>query len=155
LLLHTPDNPIVPVEHGRYLATHIAEAAFVELRGAFHDHGSKGAAGAIFDEIALSFTGERPEVEVDRILTTVLFTDNVGSTERAYQMGDRAWRSLLDAHDKPCVQNSDGSEAARSIRQETDSSLPSTDRAERFVARGRSSRPRLTSASTSDRTTHR
>jgi class 3 adenylate cyclase len=45
-------------------------------------------------------TGERPEVEVDRILTTLLFTDIVASTERLATMGDQAWRSLLDAHDR-------------------------------------------------------
>jgi class 3 adenylate cyclase len=45
-------------------------------------------------------TGERPKVEVDRILTTLLFTDIVSSTERAASMGDQAWRSLLDAHDR-------------------------------------------------------
>jgi class 3 adenylate cyclase len=48
--------------------------------------------------IAEFVTGQRP-VEVERILTTVLFTDIVGSTERAAALGDRRWRSLLDAHD--------------------------------------------------------
>jgi class 3 adenylate cyclase len=42
--------------------------------------------------------GERP-VEINRILTTILFTDIVGSTERAASLGDHSWRSLLDAHD--------------------------------------------------------
>jgi class 3 adenylate cyclase len=45
-------------------------------------------------------TGERPPVEVDRILTTLLFTDIVASTERAASLGDQVWRSLLDAHDR-------------------------------------------------------
>jgi class 3 adenylate cyclase len=45
-------------------------------------------------------TGERPVIEIDRVLTTVLFTDIVASTERAASMGDRRWRSLLDAHDQ-------------------------------------------------------
>ena len=45
-------------------------------------------------------TGERPVIEVDRILTTVLFTDIVSSTERAASLGDKGWRSLLDAHDR-------------------------------------------------------
>jgi class 3 adenylate cyclase len=52
------------------------------------------------EEIVEFLTGERPEVEVDRILTTLLFTDIVASTERAAAMGDKAWRSLLDAHDR-------------------------------------------------------
>ena len=45
-------------------------------------------------------TGERPEVEIERILTTVLFTDIVGSTNQAASVGDRRWRALLDAHDQ-------------------------------------------------------
>jgi class 3 adenylate cyclase len=52
------------------------------------------------DEVALFLTGERQDVEVNRILTTVMFTDIVGSTEQVSQMGDRAWRLLLDAHDR-------------------------------------------------------
>lgn len=52
------------------------------------------------DEVAEFLTGERPAVEVERILTTVLFTDIVGSTVRAASLGDQRWRSLLDTHDK-------------------------------------------------------
>ena len=51
-------------------------------------------------DIAEFLTGERPPVEVERILTTVLFTDIVGSTARAASLGDQLWRSLLDAHDR-------------------------------------------------------
>jgi class 3 adenylate cyclase len=32
-------------------------------------------------------------------LKTVLFTDIVGSTQRAAEIGDHRWRALLDAHD--------------------------------------------------------
>jgi class 3 adenylate cyclase len=52
------------------------------------------------DEVAEFLTGERPVVEIERILTTVLFTDIVGSTAQAASLGDQRWRSLLDAHDK-------------------------------------------------------
>jgi class 3 adenylate cyclase len=45
-------------------------------------------------------TGDRPEVQVDRVFTTILFTDIVGSTERVVAVGDQRWRSLLDAHDR-------------------------------------------------------
>jgi class 3 adenylate cyclase len=51
-------------------------------------------------DIAEFLTGERPVVEVERILTTVLFTDIVGSTGRAASMSDLRWRSLLDSHDR-------------------------------------------------------
>jgi class 3 adenylate cyclase len=52
------------------------------------------------EEIIEFLTGERPAVEGDRILTTLLFTDIVASTERAAAIGDHAWRSLLDEHDR-------------------------------------------------------
>jgi class 3 adenylate cyclase len=97
LVLHSKDNLVYSVEEGRYLADHIDGAKFVELPGG--DHAVANSATAV-EEIGEFLTGERPEVEVDRILTTLLFTDIVGSTERAASMGDQAWRSLLDAHDR-------------------------------------------------------
>jgi class 3 adenylate cyclase len=56
--------------------------------------------GAVADEIMELLTGERPSFEIDRVLTTMLFTDIVGSTERAASLGDQRWRSVLDAHDR-------------------------------------------------------
>jgi class 3 adenylate cyclase len=97
LVLHTKDNLVYSIEHGRYLADHIDGAKFVELPGADMFLATSATA---MEEIAEFLTGERPAVEVDRILTTLLFTDIVGSTERAASLGDRAWRSLLDAHDR-------------------------------------------------------
>jgi class 3 adenylate cyclase/pimeloyl-ACP methyl ester carboxylesterase len=97
LVLHTKDNLRYPLRFVRYLADHIAGAKFVELPGG--DVGVFTSALAM-EEIVEFVTGERPEVEVDRILTTLLFTDIVSSTERAASMGDQAWRSVLDAHDR-------------------------------------------------------
>jgi len=45
-------------------------------------------------------TGDRPSFDADRVLTTILFTDIVGSTEQAASLGDRRWRSILAAHDQ-------------------------------------------------------
>jgi class 3 adenylate cyclase/alpha-beta hydrolase superfamily lysophospholipase len=97
LVLHTRENLLYSTEQVRYLADHIAGAKFVELPGG--DLFVAASAPAV-EEIVEFLTGERPEVEVDRILTTLLFTDIVGSTERAASLGDHAWRSLLDAHDR-------------------------------------------------------
>ena len=44
-------------------------------------------------------TGTMPPVEPDRVVLTVLFTDIVGSTARATELGDRRWRRLLEEHD--------------------------------------------------------
>ncbi len=51
------------------------------------------------DEVGEFLTGKRHVVDIDRILTTVLFTDIIGSTEQAAALGDQKWRKLLDAHD--------------------------------------------------------
>jgi class 3 adenylate cyclase len=97
LVLHSEDNLVYSIEEGRYLADHIDGAKFVELAGG---DVVVAASATAMEEIAEFVTGERPEVEVDRVLTTLLFTDIVGSTERAASLGDRAWRTLLDAHDR-------------------------------------------------------
>jgi class 3 adenylate cyclase len=96
LVLHV-ENPMVPIEQGRFLAEHIDGATFVELPGG--DLGLTSESYAIVDEVAEFLTGERPTVDVERVLTSVLFTDIVGSTAQAASLGDRRWRSVLDAHD--------------------------------------------------------
>ena len=58
-----------------------------------------GKEDAVADEIQQFLTGARRPVISDRVLATVLFTDIVGSTQRAATMGDGAWRSLLERHD--------------------------------------------------------
>jgi pimeloyl-ACP methyl ester carboxylesterase len=98
LVLHRTDDIPIRVDHGRFLGEHIAGARYVELPGSDHFFWV-GDTGAIVDEVSQFLTGQRPPVEVDRILTTVLFTDIVGSTERAAAEGDHRWRILLDAHD--------------------------------------------------------
>jgi class 3 adenylate cyclase len=98
LVLSVTESPFLSAAQGRYLADHIEGATFIELPGGnvsgdfIEDH--------VLDDIAEFLTGERPVVEVERILTTVLFTDIVGSTAQAASLGDRRWRSILDAHDR-------------------------------------------------------
>ena len=59
-----------------------------------------GEYALVLEEIAEFLTGERPVVDVDRVLTTVLFTDIVASTEHLASLGDRRWSATLDAHDR-------------------------------------------------------
>jgi class 3 adenylate cyclase len=99
LVLHTSQDPVVPIEHGRYLAAHIPGARFVELPGTSLMFDDQGGLERLFEELAEFLTGERPVVEVDRVLTTVLFTDIVSSTEHLAALGDRRWKALLDDHD--------------------------------------------------------
>jgi class 3 adenylate cyclase/pimeloyl-ACP methyl ester carboxylesterase len=98
LVVHRTGDPLTGVVHARYLADHIRGARMSEFPGDFHFSGI-GNDEDILDEIEEFVTGTRKEHEIDRVLKTVLFTDIVGSTERAVRIGDRRWRELLDAHD--------------------------------------------------------
>jgi class 3 adenylate cyclase len=98
LVLHVKENVLVPIEFGRYLAENIAGAKFIELPGG--DLSTTESNITMMDHVAEFLTGERPAIEVDRILTTVLFTDIVGSTKKAASLGDQRWASLLDSHDR-------------------------------------------------------
>lgn len=98
LVVHRTGDPLVSVRHGRYLAEHIRGARLSEFPGEFH-FSALGKDQEILHEIEEFLTGTRQEHEIDRVLKTVLFTDIVGSTERAARLGDRRWRELLDAHD--------------------------------------------------------
>ena len=97
LVLHRAGDRAVSVEQGRYMAEHISGAKYVELPGDDHAPWS-GDQDAILGEIEEFLTGVRPGPEPDRVLATVLFTDIVGSTERAVKLGDRRWRDLLDGY---------------------------------------------------------
>jgi class 3 adenylate cyclase len=98
LVLHARENPLIPFDHGLYLAEHIEGARFVELSNG--DVGIVPAMHPLIDEVAEFVTGERPVIEIERILTTVLFTDVVRSTETAAELGDQRWRAALDEHDR-------------------------------------------------------
>lgn len=98
LVLHRRGDRHIRVEHGRYLAEHIPGATYRELDGDDHMFFA-GDTDAMIDEIEEFLTGVRPPVMTDRVLATVLFTDIVASSERAADMGDTAWRRVLDAHD--------------------------------------------------------
>jgi class 3 adenylate cyclase len=98
LVLHRVGDKVINLEHGRYLAKHIAGAKFVELNG--DDHlWWVGDTDALVNEVQVFLTGERPPPEeIDRVLATVLFTDIVDSTKRATEMGDSRWKDMLDSH---------------------------------------------------------
>jgi class 3 adenylate cyclase len=99
LVLHRTGDPTTQVDRGRSLAEQIPGAKFVELAGVDHLPWV-GDSDRVADEIEEFLTGSRQEVEPDRVLATVLFTDIVDSTKRAAELGDRQWRTLLDRHDQ-------------------------------------------------------
>ena len=90
---------MITVDHGRYIADHIAGSRYVELPGADTLHWT-GDAAAILDEIEEFVTGARGGSDTERVLTTIVFTDIVGSTQRAAELGDLRWHDLLDNHDR-------------------------------------------------------
>lgn len=97
LVLHSPSS-IFPVEVVRRTAETLRQARYVEVEGyGSWDHATQDT---FIDVIEEFLTGQRPVVtDLDRVLATVLFTDIVDSTRRAAELGDRRWRTLLDAHD--------------------------------------------------------
>jgi class 3 adenylate cyclase len=98
LILHRVDSAFIPVGHGHYLAEHIAGSRLVELPGADMLYWV-GDTAPMLDEIEEFITGVRGGSDAERLLTTIVFTDVVGSTERAALLGDDRWRDLLDNHD--------------------------------------------------------
>jgi class 3 adenylate cyclase len=98
LLLHRPESPDPPTEVGAYVAAQISGATLAALPG--RDHAPYvGDVDAIIDEIEAFLTGERHVPSLDRILSTVLFTDIVGSTPRLAELGDARWADLLTQYD--------------------------------------------------------
>jgi class 3 adenylate cyclase len=99
LVVQQRGDPWMRVEHGPYLAQHIPGAAYVELD---FDTPIPIAARApqllahVMPFLQEAATREAPEP--DKVLATVLFSDIVGSTARAAELGDARWRELLTAH---------------------------------------------------------
>ena len=102
LLIHGTEDDVFPVGGARYLAERIAGARLLVLPGE-HTSPTGAQRERMLDEVEQFMRGiweaggwEEPEPE--RVLATVLFTDNVGSSEHAVAVGDRAWRELLGRH---------------------------------------------------------
>jgi class 3 adenylate cyclase len=97
LVMHREDYALLPIDHGRYLADHIAGAEFIALPGADAPLIWEQP-DLVTDAIRRFLTGSHHSPDTDRVLATVLFTDIVGSTKLATELGDRRWRELLDRH---------------------------------------------------------
>jgi class 3 adenylate cyclase len=101
MVMHRKDEDGWDVRSGRYLAERIAGARFVELPGAdfVPELGDQEQLFAELEQFLADVAdGKTVEAEPDRVLATVLFTDIVGSSEKAASLGDRAWRELLERH---------------------------------------------------------
>jgi len=96
LILHSVDDRICNVENARFLARTIPNAKYVELPGG--DHVPWLDPDDVIAEIREFLTGTRETRTADRMLATVLFTDLVGSTAQAVELGDRRWGDLVEQH---------------------------------------------------------
>ena len=97
LVIHRGQDRVVNRRAGRDLADRIPGARHVELPGIDHLPWV-GDSEAVLGEIEEFLTGARSAPEPDRVLATVMFTDIVGSTERALELGDARWRELLSTY---------------------------------------------------------
>ena len=97
LVIHRTGDLDSKVEEGRWIANQIPGAKLVELPG--DDHLPwVGDQDKVLDEVERFLTGGLTPAETDRVLATILVTDIVRSTERAAELGDRAWSELLARH---------------------------------------------------------
>jgi hypothetical protein len=100
LLLCRQGDRLEPIATSRYLAELIPGSRLLELSGE-DDLWFVGDTDSIVDAIQEFVTGVCPALRPDRALATVVFTDIVGSTERAAAIGDARWKELLAEHEVP------------------------------------------------------
>lgn len=99
LVLHITHHPVIPLVHGRHLASALPNARFVEVEGDSLDF-DRDQIPLVIDEMAHFLTGHRLAVGADLVESTLLVSDIVDSTPYVARLGDRDWRRLLDAHDQ-------------------------------------------------------
>jgi pimeloyl-ACP methyl ester carboxylesterase len=101
LVMHRTGDPNVPVEAGRWFAEHIPAARMLEFDGTEHMIPSgdpEPVERALRDFLTSVAQADSTVAEPESVLATVLFTDIVGSTARAAELGDRGWRELVEQH---------------------------------------------------------
>jgi hypothetical protein len=96
VVLHRSAERVIDIANARYMVEHIPGAKLIELPGFDHNY-FVADRDALLDQVEAFLTGARHVHQPERVLTTVLFTDIVASTERAAALGDDAWRELLEA----------------------------------------------------------
>jgi pimeloyl-ACP methyl ester carboxylesterase len=117
LVVHRRGDRFVVPGHAKYVAERIPHTRRVEFDGDDHEWFA-GDSDLVLDEIGSFLTGARRSRPSNRVLSTVLFTDIVGSTERATALGDHAWNSILNAHNQAVER--------RAMRAARSSSSPAT-----------------------------
>ena len=98
LVIHNAGDPAIDPDNGRYLAGHIPDARFELLDGAAHFPWLCDQDRHL--DLLSDFLNGGLRRGIDRVLSTILFTDIVDSTKTAASLGDRRWRQVLDEHDR-------------------------------------------------------
>lgn len=130
LVMSRSDYSMIPASHGRYVADHVPGARFVLLPGA-DGLPMFETTGPILDEIEEFLTGTRGS-EPERVLATVLFTDIADSTRRVAELGDVAWRQLLERHDR-ILREQIGLHRGRLVDSAGDGALATFERPEQAI----------------------
>ncbi len=99
LVVHLTGDRVRPIGHGRWLAELLPHSTLVEVDGDDHLLYSLPNWREVIDPMIEFFTGVTPAIDVHRHFAVVVFTDIVGSTNRATEVGDDHWRDLIDTHD--------------------------------------------------------
>jgi class 3 adenylate cyclase len=98
MVMHRERDIVLPSSHGRYIAEHISGAELRVLPGDSHVVFGPDC-DEWLDEAEQFITGRRGGERINRVLTTMLFTDLVASTATAERLGDGRWKEVLDEHD--------------------------------------------------------
>jgi class 3 adenylate cyclase len=99
-VIHVTGDRAAPVAAGRFLAARIPRADYVEIEGEDHFCWVMPHWRKVTDSWIEFVIGAPPSARSERKFATVLFTDIVGSTERARTLGDDAWQLTLESHDR-------------------------------------------------------
>jgi pimeloyl-ACP methyl ester carboxylesterase len=100
LVIQRIGDSALPIEYARYVAQRIAGSTLVELPGSNHGYMAPDQ-DEVLDQIERFIRGLREEeAELDRVLATIMFIDIVGSTEKTAELGGRAWKNLLERHNR-------------------------------------------------------
>jgi pimeloyl-ACP methyl ester carboxylesterase len=135
LVLHRRGDRVVNRRAGEELADQIPDARYVELPGIDHVPWA-GNSEDVLGEIEEFLTGVRTVPEPDRVLATVMFTDIVGSTERAAELGDAQWGEVLAVH-QAAVRRELGRFRGREVKTLGDGCLATFDGPARAIRCGR------------------
>lgn len=125
LIVHSTQDALFPVEQAVDLADRLPSAKLVLLENP-NTHGWVDNFDVVLPEVDQFLGGDHAPMDNSRVLATVLFSDIVGSTERAVAEGDRRWRSMLETHDS-VVRSSVESHQGRFVKSTGDGVLATFD----------------------------